>query len=59
MTNEMPESMLKVSSFLELGRMIKNIDRFDTDVPNDLKVSAENAIVKAEELTNQIVEENL
>lgn len=39
--------------------MIKNIDRFDTDVVNEDKKNAVEAIEKSEELTEKIVEENL
>lgn len=52
-------SYFKDFPVFELGRMIQNIDRFDTEVMNPDKKQAEDAISKAEEITEKIIEENL
>lgn len=57
--NKNENTMLSTFPLEELARMIKNIDRFDTDVVNEDKKNAAEAIEKSEELTEKIVEENL
>lgn len=59
MENETNKSMMEQFPIEQLVRMIQNIDRFDTEVPNETKKKADEAIEKSEELTEQIVEENL
>jgi len=59
MNEEKPKSLFADFPSLELGRMIQNIDRFDTDVPKDEKKKAEEVIKISEEVTEKIIEENM
>lgn len=59
MENKEQKTMFELFPVAELGRMLSNIDRFDTEVPNPKKIIADEAITKAEELTNKIIDENL
>lgn len=55
----MIDSMLSVFPAEELKRMILHVDRFDTDVVTDEKLNAIKAEEKVEEITEQILSENL
>lgn len=55
----MSDSMLSVFPAEELKRMIMHVDRFDTDVVTEEKLNAIKAEEKAEEVTEQIISENL
>lgn len=55
----MSDSMLSLFPAEELKRMIMHVDRFDTDVVTDEKLKAAKAEEKAEEVTEQIISENL
>lgn len=55
----MSDSMMSVFPAEELKRMILNVDRFDTDVVTDEKLKAAKAEEKVEEVTEQILSENL
>lgn len=55
----MSDSMLSVFPAEELKRMIMHVDRFDTDVVTDEKLNAAKAEEKVEEITEQILSENL
>jgi len=59
MNEKKPKSLFDDFPSLELGRMIQNIDRFDTDVPKDEKKKAEEVIKISEEVTEKIIEENM
>lgn len=41
----------------ELGRMISNIDRFDTEVVSQQKINADKAINIAEKVSEQLIDE--
>ncbi len=43
----------------ELRRMILHLDRYDTDVVTDERVNAEKALDKLEEVSDQIIQENM
>lgn len=51
--------MLSVFPAEELKRRIMLVDRFDTDVVTDEKLNAIKAEEKVEEITEQILSENL
>jgi hypothetical protein len=55
----MSDSMISVFPAEELKRMIMHVDRFDTDVVTDEKLNAAKAEEKVEEITEQIITENL
>jgi hypothetical protein len=55
----MSESLMSVFPAEELKRMIMHVDRFDTDVVTDEKLNAAKAEEKVEEITEQIITENL
>ena len=55
----MSDSMLSVFPAEELKRMIMHVDRFDTDVVTDEKLNAIKAVEKVEEISEQIISENL
>ena len=55
----MSDSMMSLFPAEELKRMIMHVDRFDTDVVTDEKLKAAQAEEKAEEVTEQIISENL
>jgi len=55
----MSDSMMSVFTAEELKRMIMHVDRFDTDVVTDEKLNAIKAEEKVEEITEQILSENL
>jgi hypothetical protein len=55
----MSESLMSVFPAEELKRMIMHVDRFDTDVVTDEKLNAIKAEEKVEEITEQILSENL
>jgi hypothetical protein len=43
----------------ELKRMILHLDRYDTDVVTDERVNAQKALDKLEEVSDQIIQENM
>lgn len=55
----MSDSMMSLFPAEELKRMIMHVDRFDTDVVTEEKLKAIKAEEKAEEVTEQIISENL
>ncbi len=55
----MSDSMMTLFPAEELKRMIMHVDRFDTDVVTEEKLKAIKAEEKAEEVTEQIISENL
>ena len=55
----MSDSMLSLFPAEELKRMIMHVDRFDTDVVTDERLKVVKAEEKVEEVTEQIISENL
>lgn len=51
--------MMEVFPANELARMIMHLDRFDTDVITDERINQEKGMDKIEELSQQIIEDNL
>ena len=56
---EKKESYFSAFPAAELGKMIAQLDRFDTEVPTEEKKILSDAIEKAEEVSEKIIEENL
>lgn len=54
-----PKTMMEVFPANELARMIMHLDRFDTDVITDERINQEKGMDKIEELSQQIIEDNL
>lgn len=50
--------MMKAFPVQEFAKMLTNIDRFEEDVPKERKEEID-ALEKAEQITQKIVEENL
>ena len=59
MTNSDRPTMMSMFPAEELRRMILHLDRYDTDVVTDERVNAEKALDKLEEVSDQIIQENM
>lgn len=59
MTNSGRPTMMSMFPAEELKRMILHLDRYDIDVVTDERVNAEKALDKLEEVSDQIIQENM
>jgi hypothetical protein len=59
MTNSDRPTMMSMFPAEELKRMILHLDRYDTDVVTDERVNAQKALDKLEEVSDQIIQENM
>lgn len=59
MTNSDRPTMMSMFPAEELKRMILHLDRYDIDVVTDERVNAEKALDKLEEVSDQIIQENM
>lgn len=59
MTNSDRPTMMSMFPAEELKRMILHLDRYDIDVVTDERVNAEKALSKLEEVSDQIIQENM
>lgn len=59
MTNSDRPTMMSMFPAEELKRMILHLDRYDTDVVTDERVNVQKALDKLEEVSDQIIQENM